>query len=347
MKSLILFLLLLVPGCIYSQEMKVKEARLLQDDLAALDNPVVDINGNQCALLKIDAGTLEGLTFPDSNQYVKTGKVGNEYYVYVPGSFYKLKMQQDKYLPLEVNFKEQFGIRFRSGSTYYVKLDVPTANKELLSDVYINVRPKQADLYLNNELQSKSSDGNYKFQVEAGNYNYLVKADNYHWQSGNFTIANSSTKVIPVTLKPMMVPVSFKCPTEDSELFIDDVYYGELGNQNDVRINVPKGSHQVRVMADGYIPYQKTLTLDATTATVDATLQKNANRHDIHAVPIKIITKYKHIYKNNKLIKEKDPLPNGEGWIIYLMPGKYMISFPYWSKVIQVIENQPQTIQDV
>lgn len=344
MRNLILFLLILVCGDAYSQELKVKEARLLQNDQTATVNPVRDNNGNQCALVKIDAGSLEGLTFPDSNQYVKAGKVGNEYYVYIPGTFYKLKMQHEKYLPLEVNFKDQFGIRFRSGSTYYVKVDVPTANKELLSDVYINVRPKRAELYLNNELQTASIDGTYRFQVEAGNYSYLVKADNYQTQSGNFTIARSSQKVIPITLRPVMVPISFKCKTDDSGLYIDDVYYGDLGKPDFVKINVPKGVHQVRVMAEGYIPYQQTMTLDDRTAPINATLHKNINQHDIHAVPITVETLSKRIYKNNKFIKEKEPLPDGTGWIIYLMPGKYMLSVPGAKKTITVIENMPKTI---
>ena len=112
-----------------AQELKVKEVRLLQEDKTAELKQVKDINDNLCAVVKIDADGLKDINFTNKNQYVKYEYSDGVYLVYIPNMNYRLTMQNEQYLQLDVNFKEQFGIRFRGGNTYMVKLDVPSNKK--------------------------------------------------------------------------------------------------------------------------------------------------------------------------------------------------------------------------
>lgn len=343
-RQLFLLLAVMLPMCfVCAQELKVKEARLLQEDKTAELKQVKDGNGNLCAVIKIDADSLQGLNFPNKNQYVKYECSNGIYLVYVPDLFYKLSMQNERYLPLDIDFKEQFGIRFRGGNTYLVKLDVPSNKDVTLSDIYFNVIPESALLTINEEPIERQENGKYRMNAEAGNYSYSVTADNYIPYRGSFSIMSPTSKTITVKLQPVQVQMGFKCNIDEASLYIDDVNYGEICNDSVRNFSVPEGSHNVRVQADGFLDWSKGVTFSKNLPVIEATMCKNTNQHDIHAVQVNVITNSKRLYKNNKLVKEYTVYKeqgNDRGYTIFLMPGKYMLSDGYNKKEIVTVEEK-------
>lgn len=346
MKQIIIMLtcLLLMPAAMMAQELKVADAQLAQDDNTAIKQQVKDINDNVCALVKIDAGGLQGLAFPNKNEYISTTQKDGLYYVYIPGSFYKLTLQHEKYPRLEINFKDQFGIKFKSGKTYHVKLDVPSTARVDKSDVYINVYPSAAQLVVNGDMLPADEDGKYQFQAEQGNYAYQVTADGYEARKGSFSINSPTSKTISVRLQPILVTVTMQCNRKDATAFIDGVNYGSVGT-----LKVPQGKHSLRVADDGYIDYQETIDFQ-NDKVIPVTLSKNTNVKDVHAVEITVMTTSKRIYKNNKLVREYEKIPGG--YVIQLMPNKsadkvekYEISDGKSNHaIVSVRQNEPQTI---
>lgn len=329
-----------------AQELKVKEARLLQGDSTAELKQVKDGNDNLCAVVKIDADGLQGLNFPNTNQYVKYECSDGMYLVYVPNSFYKLSIYDEHYLPLDVDFKEQFGIRFRGGNTYLVKLDVPSNNKVTLSDIYFNISPSSALLTINDEAMKQQEGGRYQMKAEPGSYSYIVTAKNYVSSYGSFSITTPTSKTIAVKLKPVQVKVGFRCNIDEAELYIDDINYGNICNDSARHFSVPEGIHKVRVQADGFLDWNKEVAFSKYHPIVESNLLKNTYQHDIHAVQVNIITDSKRLYKNNKLVKEYTIYTQGPGYTIYLMPGKYLLSDGYSKKKkVTVEENHPMTVQ--
>ena len=346
-----LFLLILVMLPVYfmcAQELKVKDATLLQGDKTAELKQVKDGNDNLCAVVKIDADGLQGLNFPNKNQYVKYEYSDGLYVVYMPDGFYKLSMQHEQYLPLDVDFKEQFGIRFRGGNTYLVKLDVPSNNRVTLSDIYFNISPVSALLTINDEPMEKQENGKYQMKAEPGNYSYVVTADNYLSYRGSFSILNPTSKTIAVKLKPVQVEVGFRCNINEASLYIDDINYGDICNDSVRHFSVPEGKHNSRVQADGFLDWDRDVVFSKYFPTVEASLYKNTNQHDIHAVEVNVFTNSKRLYKNNKLVKEYTLCRDKDGnmgYTIYLMPGKYLLSDGFSNKeIVTVEENKPFSI---
>lgn len=346
-KAFIIFLacVLLLPAIAMAQELKVVDTQLAQDDNTAVKDQVKDINDVVCALLKIDAGNLEGLAFPNKNEYVSTTSKNGLYYVYVPSGFYKLTLQHEKYPRLEINFKEQFGIKFKSGKTYNVKLDVPSTARIDKSDIYINVYPTTATLVVNGDTLPYNGEGKYQFQAEQGNYTYSVTADGYQSRKGSFSINSPTSKTIMARLQPILVNVTFQGNRENASVFIDDVNYGSVGT-----MKVPVGRHQLRIADDGYIDYQDNAIFQ-NDKTISFVLNKNTNVKDVHAVPITVMTKSKRLYKNNKLVREYEKIPGG--YVIQLMPSKYPDKAESYElsdglmnhEIVYVKQNQPQTIK--
>lgn len=346
-KAFIIFLacVLLSPAIAKAQELKVIDAQLAQDDNTAVKDQVKDINDVVCALLKIDAGNLEGLAFPNKNEYVSTTHKDGIYYVYVPAGFYKLTLQHEKYPRLEVNFKEQFGIKFKSGKTYNVKLEVPSTARVDKSDIYINVNPTTATLVVNGDTLPYKVDGKYQFQAEQGNYAYSVTADGYQPRKGSFSINSPTSKTIMARLQPILVNVTFQGNRDHATVFIDNVNYGTVGT-----IKVPEGRHQLRIEDDGYLDYQDNVVFQDN-KTIPFVLNRNNNVKDVHAVSITVMTSSKRLYKNNKLVREYEKIPGG--YVIQLMPNKnpdktesYELSDGLMHhEIVYVKQNQPQTIK--
>lgn len=117
---LILFLFVLVKS-IYAQELSVKSFYLVHSDLTAQTQPYKDLNGKNCALIKIqligEIAELEG------NVILPLVKHINETWVYMPQNSRQLKIFTKNFLPVMVTFAD-FGIeKLESNRTYVLVLN--------------------------------------------------------------------------------------------------------------------------------------------------------------------------------------------------------------------------------
>lgn len=316
-----------------AQNLVVKSVSLQPNDMAAIEQPCFDQNGDTCALLKIKTDNLEGIEFSNPNQYIKKNYSAGIYYVYVPAINRKLDLLHKDYMPIQVDMSNYGYRRLRGGKTYLITLDAPKKT-DLMSSIIIKVEPKQSQITFDEQTYEAHQNGTFEFPVQTGNHIYEVAAQNYHSQKGSINIGKSEVKTVSVRLQPITHEVIIGSNVERARVFIDNIDYGQAG-----KLLVPQGVHTIRVQADGYVDIEKEVIISASTAPLSFMLQKNKRTTHIHATSVTIYSKSNRVYKNNKQIKEWT-----NGATIMFMPGKYMLSDDFGNSKKIIVGSEPMTV---
>lgn len=319
----------------YAQTITIKSISLQPSDATAIEQPCFDMNGDTCALLKIKTDNLEGIEFPNFNQYIKKDYLAGIYYVYVPAISKKLDLLHKDYMPVQIDMSAYGYKKLRKGKTYLVVLDAPK-KIDLKSSIIIKVEPKQSQITFDEQTYEAQQNGTFEFPVLTGNHIYEVSAQNYHSQKGSINIGKSEVKTISVHLQPITHEVLIESNVVNAHAFIDNMDYGKVG-----KLLIPQGEHTIRVQADGFVDAVRTVTINATTAPLSFILEKNKRTTHIHAIPITIHSSSSRIYKNNKEIKEWT-----DGAAIMFMPNEeYMLSNADGTKEMTItVGSEPLTV---
>lgn len=119
-RFLSIIILLFTVTMVFAQEITVTSMDLLSNDLTARVNSRKDLNGNYCALIKVQL-PVEGLQF-EGNVIGKADYHVNEYYVYMTAGSKGLMIRHPKYQLLVVNFPDYGISSVESRTTYGLKL---------------------------------------------------------------------------------------------------------------------------------------------------------------------------------------------------------------------------------
>lgn len=123
LKVIVWSLLICIYFCGYSQEIEVSNVEKLESDISARTQPYFDLNGDPCALVKVN------LVVPqagfDGNVVHVLPKNG-QYWVYLVSGTKGLTINHSKLLPCKIDFKD-FGInKVEEKMTYSITLKIPT-----------------------------------------------------------------------------------------------------------------------------------------------------------------------------------------------------------------------------
>ena len=182
----------------YAQELRVRSMVESSNDLTARTLPRKDINGIECALLKVQI-VGQGVSF-SGNVMGDVEYKGNEYWVYMPNGSKRLKVTHPDCLPIEVVF-DNYGIGRVQGKTTYVLTIVKD------NPLSINAKQKISSGYMNvlsdRKLQSSDLEGKTKKELEImrnmiyAKYGYRFKRDDlfkyfsqFDWYSPNTSDAS-------------------------------------------------------------------------------------------------------------------------------------------------------------
>lgn len=133
MRKALLILLLTIPSMLMAaREFVVEEMTESPLDLTASTYQRKDLNGNVCALVKVQV-PLEGITF-EGNVIGDSQNHNGEYWVYLSGGTKMLMVKHSTLKPTLINF-EDYGIpRVEGKHTYILSLAPPEENKTVISD---------------------------------------------------------------------------------------------------------------------------------------------------------------------------------------------------------------------
>lgn len=330
---LVSIIMLLYVEC-HAQSLTIKSVSLQPMDRTAIDQPVLDNNGDTCALIKIKIGQLHGVEFTNKNQYVKADYNDGIYLVYMPSIGRKLDFSHKDYLNTQLDMAEYGFKRLKGGKTYLVVAEVPTMI-ELKSSVVLNVEPESAHVNFNGEDMAHIPGGTYKFSVPSGNYRYLVSLDNYVSRDEILEVGKSDVKTVKVKLQPIMHRVKVHGNVKNARVIVENIDYGKVGT-----MYLPQGLQNIRIIADGYNDFSTLVNINASTTTIDFVLEENHLVEHVHATPVTIYSKGTKVYKNNKEIKEWNTNNN----TVRLMPGKYSISDDLNNKEIIEVGTSPMKV---
>lgn len=143
MKTKIIFLLFcIIANICYSQDMKVDNLKLAQNDLSASINKVLDNNGRSCALLKI--WTMEDIVKIEGNTIGSIKSKGVEKSIYLTSGTKEIRIIPKNFLPVHIVFKDHNIESLEGERTYILRLIVNKssipANKEEITTVEYNAK---------------------------------------------------------------------------------------------------------------------------------------------------------------------------------------------------------------
>lgn len=335
-RRIVLPLLLLVVGFAQAQELTVKSFVPLPNDMTAQEQPVLDNEGLKCALIIIEAENLKGISFPREDHYkADFDEKKGQYLVYVSVGFPWLKFEHNEFnTPDQLNLEGlNSDEELKEAGTYLLRLNVPTTASNTM--VVLKVQPVKATVIFNNKKISSNGKGIYEFPVQPDTYQYSIEAEDYITTRGSVTVEKGEKKTVTKKLQPIMHNVEVNCNVSNSQVFIDNVFFGNTG-----KIRIPQGMHTIRIQHEGYLDTEDKVNISSNTGTLTYTLKKNKNVKEIHATPVTIYSSSSKIYKNYKQIK---------GWTngatIMFMPGKYLLTDDYDNEKEIVVGTKPMTVK--
>ena len=150
----------------YAQKLNVESFVAKTNDITARTQPRQDINGNDCALVKVRLAA-ENASF-SGNVVGDVAYDKSEYFVYMPLGSKRLTIKLDGYLPLDVSFSG-YGINSLEEKTVYVlTLSGVTGTQQLEAPktktgwIILDSEPSGASVYINEEFVGNTPLSNYK-----------------------------------------------------------------------------------------------------------------------------------------------------------------------------------------
>ena len=188
----------LIVGRVEGQDLAVKYFTLVPSDLSVQIQPRKDLNGKNCALVKVGIG-LQGVQFEGNIMGEIANKVG-EYWVYMPRGCRMLKVKHPNCSPIMVTFAN-FGIeKLESNRTYQLTLKVSNVPQTVQQQILtIRYSPSSAMVLIDSKL-IKGSNGIVKTTLPIGQHSYMVICDGYESEEGTVKLKGSSPSNLQVAL---------------------------------------------------------------------------------------------------------------------------------------------------
>lgn len=281
---------------IHAQKMNVESFIVKTSDITARTQPRQDINGNDCALIKVQLAA-SGAEF-GGNVVGNVSYNKSEYLVYMSKGSKRLSVKLEGYLPLEASF-EDYGIKALEGKTTYVMtISGATVARQIEAPriktgwIILESEPSGASVYINDEFVGNTPLNNYKQSY--GTYQYRLESPNYHPATGTIEL-NAGRFEQRIALKPAFGSISVKANVTGAKILLDGKPTGKSSPAT--LTEIPSGSHTITLQLDKYAPQQQNVVVeDGQTADVSMSLDARFARITINSID------GAEIYSNGKLI---------------------------------------------
>lgn len=254
MVRLLLSIILLL-SCLssFGQGFRVKSFSLKTSDLSASTHPREDANGQSCGLIKVQT-KVPGLVF-DGNIVGVVENQTNEYWVYLPKGTQDLTVMRPDYLPNTIRFADYGVDAISAKNTYVLTLKEDNLHQEKCA-VTIQVKPRDAQVNVDDIPLKKNNDGGYKLLLPKGEHICSFSAVGYK-SSVQMVTTGKGIQNINMELVSILADLNIVCQTGTAEIIIDNEIKGIGGWKG----KVMPGQHQIEVRQEGYEPISKSVTL--------------------------------------------------------------------------------------
>ena len=186
-----------VNSSVIAQEIKVVSLMEFPSDSTAVSNPVYDINGNLCAVLKVH-GSVSGMLFSGMIVGDVVADNSNGYLLHIPSKTKRIKYQHPEFLPGVIDFTE-FQLSVEGGKVYSAILKANTTESSSNNATqYLTFKskfPLKSILVNGEEWSCKEGWGVYvaiaRKMVSLGYYNYVARAEDGRVWTGTVEVKNA------------------------------------------------------------------------------------------------------------------------------------------------------------
>ncbi|MCF8303198.1 MAG: PEGA domain-containing protein [Bacteroidales bacterium] len=201
--------LLLIPTALSAGEFKVLNFYKAPNDIAAIRYERTDINGEECALIKVRTG-LSGVTIlPNAGAVGDVSYKEGDYWVYVSPGEQQLKFVKEGFIAKTFSFPMPI-----ESSTVYVLELTGTGDKQALDEDLIKTtfRFNVSQVYISRggvaPVQSTGTVA--EFQLPKGNYSFTYSKEGYSEVNRNITVEEE--RVIDIRLQEGQEQTTMKLP---------------------------------------------------------------------------------------------------------------------------------------
>lgn len=158
--------------CAGANALHIDTIYLDKQDLSARTKPVLDLNDNPTALIKVCIPRYPDATIV-GNMVIEVKPSENAiYWVYVAAGAKKIEVQHVDWGAFEVPLRN-----IEAKNTYVVKLSVPEPVKLQTADVKFIVTPRDAEIRIDGSIKNPTADGYITLTV--GEHKVRISADGY------------------------------------------------------------------------------------------------------------------------------------------------------------------------
>jgi hypothetical protein len=211
-KSLLIILLLFCSLILFAKEFTISEFRDLPADFKAQREPVLDMDQNYCAVLRVESVQPVEVSLRERT-YKKEKISSREHYLYFSAKEKNLTLQSAGYDNLTLEAPKQ---GFKPGTVYYLRLDTIED-----VDVSINVTPRGANVAVEGKRWLRSTQkltpGTYTVEISKEGYMTLTEKITVPHQSASFSFALTEEKSGETITKTDTVFVEQHAQTEENE----------------------------------------------------------------------------------------------------------------------------------
>lgn len=255
------------------QEFIVKSFDLRSNDLKAKSNPVCDLNGDPCALIRVMVA-LRGCTFEGSIIGEPKADPG-EYLVYIPAGTRTLRVKHPDYLPLDFRFP----VKIEKNRTYELRLllpgvpegELPRVESQFLA---MNVTPREAVVFVDSMMRPLT-DGMLFLELKLGEHTYQVSAPGYRAERGVFYILEEDKTTLDVALSSAEATLDIAAtPSDGVQVLVD----GNSRGTAPCRLRVSSGEHRVQLARPGYLTWSELVNVgEGEELRIEAQLRINSS----------------------------------------------------------------------
>ncbi len=262
MKSRITLFLSLMICCLAAaaQTLSVTSFKPLPNDLTAniAGTMVKDQNGEVAALIKV-VTTQTGFAFEGGMAgIVKTQQRIGEIWVYVPHGIQKitilhqkLGVLRDYYFPCAIEAARTYEMVLASGEVRTVVTQDAGGSYLMLS-----VEPKNAVVYIDEQMQASDGTGEYIAALPYGEHQYRVEAGSYMPEAGVVSIGKEK-KSLSIKLQSALASIAVNSTTPGTQIYVND----KLRGTGSWTGNLPAGMYIIEGRLDGHRSQKQSVTL--------------------------------------------------------------------------------------
>ncbi|MCF7911300.1 MAG: PEGA domain-containing protein [Candidatus Cloacimonetes bacterium] len=206
MKYLLCFFLIISLASVFGQGMEVKSFEIDKHDLHGTVYPVLDANGDNCALVRIEHNISGEVYLTDVEVYKREKKTDNILYFYISKHEQSITITAEKYLPIKFKFKQMLAqekvyvLQLYGSEEFKNEVNYQFEGK---GDFSLSSEPDSADISIDG-IPSFEEKTPYSFKdFNAGIYKISLAKYRYETVDTMIVIEKDEKKNLTIVLKPL------------------------------------------------------------------------------------------------------------------------------------------------